>query len=44
MRRKIIDDYMNDLFGIKLIILRYKLNVATFWIYMDTTFFGISRF
>ena len=34
MRRKIIDDYclsyLNDLFGIKLIILRSELNVATF--------------
>ena len=34
MRRKIIDDYnlkyLNDLFGIKLNILRSKLNVATF--------------
>ena len=33
MRQKIIDDYwqyLNDLFGIKLIILRSELNVATF--------------
>ena len=34
MRRKLIDDswlqYLNDLFGIKLIILRSELNVATF--------------
>ena len=33
MRRKIIDDYwlsyLNDLFGIKLIILRSELNFAT---------------
>ena len=45
MRRKIIDDYLlkylNDLFGIKLIILWFQLNVATFWICMDITFFGI---
>ena len=34
MRRKIINNYclyyLNDLFGIKLIILRSELNVATF--------------
>ena len=47
MRRKIIDDfwlsYLNDLFVIKLIILRYKsYNIATFQIFMDATFFSIS--
>ena len=46
MHRKIIDDYclyyLNDLFGIALIILRSQLNVATFRICMDATFF--SRF
>ena len=31
-------------FGSKLIILRSDSNVATFWISMDATFFGISRF
>ena len=34
MSRKVIDDYwlnyLNDLFGIKLIILRSEINVATF--------------
>ena len=48
MRRKIIDDcclyYLNDLFGIKLICLRSELNVATFWLCMDSTFFGMSCF
>ena len=42
MRRQIIDDYwlqyLNDLFGIKLIFLRSELNVATFWICMDARF------
>ena len=32
------------MFGIKLINLRSELNVATFWIFMDATFFGMSRF
>ena len=32
MRRKIIDDYC-----------RSELNVASFWIFMDITFFGINR-
>ena len=32
------------MFGIKLIILRYKSCIATFWICMDATFFSISRF
>ena len=48
MRRKIIDDfwfsYLNDLFGIKLIILQSQLNVATFRICMDATFFSMSSF
>ena len=48
MRRKIIDDYwlsyLNDLFGIKLIILGSHMNVATFRICMDATFAGMSRF
>ena len=30
------------MFGIKLICLRYELNVASFWICMDTTFFGVN--
>ena len=46
MRRKIIDDfcfqYLNDLVGIKLIILQSELNVPTFWICMDATFFSMS--
>ena len=29
---------MNDLFGIKFISLRSKLNIVTFWICMDATF------
>ena len=48
MCRKIIDDYclqyLNVLFGIKLICLRSELNVATFRICMGATFFGMSRF
>ena len=48
MRRKIIDDYclkyLNDLFGIKLIILRFELNVAAFRVCMDARFFGTNRF
>ena len=44
---KIIDyyclQYLDDLFGIKLIILRFELNVAILWICMDATFFGKSR-
>ena len=48
MSRKIIDDcclqYLNDLFGIKLIFLRSELNVQTFWIYMDAKFFSMIRF
>ena len=32
---------MNDLFVIKLIILRSELNVATFRICMDAAFFGM---
>ena len=46
--RQIIDDlrseYLNDLFEIKLIILRYESNIAFFWICMDATFLIISRF
>ena len=42
MLQKIIDVYclwyLNDLFGIKLIILRSELNVATFWICIDIVF------
>ena len=45
--RKIIDDFrlwhLNDLFEIKLIILRYESYIATFLICMDATFFSISR-
>jgi len=48
MRRKIIDDYrlqyMNDLFGIKLICVRSELNVASFRNCMDAAFFGVSHF
>ena len=48
VRWKIIDDYcfyyLNDLFGIKLIILRSELNVASFQICMDAAFFDVSRF
>ena len=48
MRRKISNDYrlqyLNDLFGIKLICLRSELNVASFRICMDDAFFGVSRF
>ena len=32
---------MNDLFGIKLIFLRSKSYIASFWICMDATFLGI---
>ena len=46
MRRKIIDDfrlqYLNDLFELSLIILRYESYIATFRICMEATFF--SRF
>ena len=48
MHRKITDDYcleyLNDLFGIKLICLRSELNVASFRICMDAAFFGVSSF
>ena len=48
MRRKIIDDYclqyLNDLFGIKLICFRSELNVASFQICMYAAFLGVSRF
>ena len=48
MRRKIIDDfclqYLNDLFGIKLICLRSELNVESFQICMYAAFLGVSRF
>ena len=35
---------INDLFGTKLIFYRSESNIATFWICMDTIFFGMSRF
>ena len=48
MRWKIIDDFrlqhLKDLFEIKLICLWSELNVASFWICMDTTFFDQKRF
>jgi len=47
MWRKIIDDYrlqyLNDLFEIKLILLRIKSYVAIFSICMDTKLFGMRR-
>ena len=36
--------YLNDLFGIKFILLRSESNITTFWICMDASFFGMSRF
>ena len=48
MHRKITDDYcleyLNDLFGIKLICLRSELSVASFRICMDAAFFGVSSY
>ena len=35
--------FVYDLFGIKLTFLRFELNIATFWICTDATFFGMSR-
>ena len=36
--------YLNDLFGIKLIFLPIKSNIAIFLICLDATFFDMSRF
>ena len=47
MRRKIIVDfrlyYLNDLFEIELIILRYESYIATFWIFLTLFYFWISK-
>ena len=39
----IVCNILNDMFSIKLIILRSELNDATFRICMDATFFGMSH-